>query len=109
MPHILRRLPQQIKRNDLTLIVLETPVIPHLLQTNPHMGQFPVQAPSIAVVHVDQIGLAGAELTEDDHAWAGGVDCGAFVEEFVRGPGVADPDRWASAGPECDYGGLVLF
>lgn len=59
-----------------------------------------MEAPAIAVVHVHEVRLAGAEFGEDDHPRSRGVEGGAFVEQRVGGPGVAEPDCGAAAGPE---------
>ncbi|KKA17060.1 hypothetical protein T310_9318 [Rasamsonia emersonii CBS 393.64] len=77
---ILLRRRQQVVRNDLALVVLKTAVAAHLLQADAHVRQLAVQPPPLAVVHGDQVRLAGAQLAEDDHPWARRVDARALVE-----------------------------
>jgi hypothetical protein len=112
VPHIIRRLLQETKRNVVTLplINLGIPVFPNLLQSNINGREYSTQAPSLGVVHIDQAGLTGADFAEDDYGWAGGVDCGALIEKVVCGPGVAEPGRMPAAGPKCyDRIGTVLI
>ena len=109
MHHVVGWILQQVERDDFALVVLEAAVTPHVLQADTHVRQFPVQTPSVAVVHGHDVRLAEREFAENDHARSRGVDRCALVEDLGGGLGFADPDGRVASDPVRDHGGLVLL
>jgi len=86
--------------------------IAYLLQSNAKVGQFPVNPPSITVIHGNDVGLdqlVGPELSKDDHLRPRGISLGAFVEEVGRRPCIAEPDGRIPTDPKSDQPAVVVL
>ena len=88
---------EEVEGNDFGLVVLDGAVATDGLGAHAQVHQLPVDAPLVAFggvadLHGYEVGLAGAELAEDDHAWPRGIDLRFFLKDLVCGPGVVDPD-----------------
>lgn len=95
--------------HHLALIVLKATVTPHQLQADTHVSEFSMDAPSVAIEHRHDVGLAQAEFAEHDHPWSRRVDGGTLVEHFGSRPRIANPYRRIAAYPVRDHGRLVLL
>lgn len=100
---------EQVQRDHSAFIVLEAAVTAHVLKADSHVRQFPVQSPSVAIVHGHDVGLAVVQLAKDDHARSRRIDGGSLVQHLGRSPGITDPHRRVPPDPVGDHGRVVLL
>ncbi len=101
MLDVFLRVVEEVIGNDLAFVVLDFPVTPDGLHPNANVHQLAVDAPVVALLlvadpHGYQVGLARAELAEDDHARPGGIYLGLLLEDLLCAPGIVDPDGGVS-------------